>query len=160
GQFGGASQPDERRVADRLDRVSADAHRPILARSGKSRRNAPATGPGRELARISPAFPGLALRSQAYDGFRRRGQWLSSSQEGSVMGTIMEKRTAARPGGFLPRLTRAADEIASCIKRQPDITLGEIGAALVGSGFTWSPEGKLAYKPTQIALIEEIEGLI
>ena len=77
------------------------------------------------------------------------------------MDTIMEQRTAApQLRGLLPRLARAADEIAGYIRRQPDITLGEIGAALVGAGFTWSPEGKLAYKPTHVALIDEVEGLI
>ena len=59
-----------------------------------------------------------------------------------------------------PRLTGITDQIAGFIRHQPDITLGEIGTALVGAGFTWSPEGKLVYASTHVALIEELEELI
>ena len=88
------------------------------------------------------------------------------------MDTIVEKRyDPAELERFLrhvgkpaqwssPRLTGVADEIAAHIRRQPDITLGEIGTALVGAGFTWSPEGKLVYAPRHVALLEELEGLI
>ena len=53
-----------------------------------------------------------------------------------------------------------AAEIAGHLRHQPDITLGEIGAALVGAGFTCSPDGRLAYEPHHVALIEEVEALI
>ena len=58
------------------------------------------------------------------------------------------------------RLTGFADQIAGYIGREPDITLGEIGTALVGAGFTWSDDGKLVYAPQHVALLEELEGLI
>ena len=57
-------------------------------------------------------------------------------------------------------LAGAEDTIGRYIKQQPDITLGEMRGALLGTGFTWSPEGKLAYVPTHVALIEELEALI
>jgi len=88
------------------------------------------------------------------------------------MDTIMEKRENPRDlDSFLSRVGKPArwssarlagieKEIAGQVERQPDITLGEIGAALVGAGFTWSSDGKLAYAPRQVALIEELEGLI
>src|SRR5262245_53716987 len=88
------------------------------------------------------------------------------------MDTIAGKRTAsADPEQFLrhlgkparwsaPRAAGVADEIAAFVQRQPDITLGEIGVALVGAGFTWSSEGKFDYSPLQVSLIEEIEALI
>ena len=88
------------------------------------------------------------------------------------MDTITEKRrhTAdlehftrhiGKPARWSPeRLTGFADEIAGYIRREPDITLGEIGTALVGAGFAWSPEGKLVYAPRHVALLEELEGLI
>jgi hypothetical protein len=33
-------------------------------------------------------------------------------------------------------------------------------AALLGTGFTWSPDGKLAYSEDRVALVDEIDGLI
>ena len=58
------------------------------------------------------------------------------------------------------RLFCAADEIAGYLRRQPDITLGELAAALVGAGFICSPDGNLAYVPHHVMLIEELETLI
>ena len=88
------------------------------------------------------------------------------------MDTIMEKRVdAAELEHFMrhmgkparwssPQLNGFKDAIAGFIRQQADITLGEIGTALVGAGFTWSPEGKLIYAAKHVALIEEVEGLI
>ena len=88
------------------------------------------------------------------------------------MDTIIGKRTdAADPERFMPhagkpprwhsaRMAGFMDEIARHVRRDPEITLGEIGTALVGAGFTWSAEGKLVYAPRHVALLEELEGLI
>jgi len=38
--------------------------------------------------------------------------------------------------------------------------LTELRAALLGTGFVWSAEGKLAYSRGHIALINELDGLI
>ena len=58
------------------------------------------------------------------------------------------------------RLTGFAEEVSGYVRREPDITLGEIGTRLVGAGFTWSADGKLIYAPRHVALLEELEGLI
>src|SRR5262245_25717423 len=88
------------------------------------------------------------------------------------MDTIMEKRESLDEVDGLPghgpkparwsaqRLAGIEKQIAAYIRRQPDITLGEIGAALVGASFTWAEDGKLSYAPRQVALIEEVEALI
>ena len=59
-----------------------------------------------------------------------------------------------------PRLTAAMDELAGYIRRQPDVTLGELRAAFLGTGFTWSANGKLAFSPSRMALIDEFDELI
>ena len=70
-------------------------------------------------------------------------------------------RRVGKPGRWSSeRLTGFADQIAGYIQGEPDITLGEIGTALVGAGFTWSADGKLVYAPQHVALLEELEGLI
>ncbi len=85
--------------------------------------------------------------------------------------TSEERHCATELEGFLryvdkparwssPRLAGVKEAIAGYVRHQPDITLGEIGAALVGAGFTWTPDGKLAYEQRHVALIEEVEGLI
>jgi len=88
------------------------------------------------------------------------------------MDTIVEKRKdtpdldrfmrhVGRPARWnSARLAGFADQIAGYIRREPDITLGEIGTALVGAGFTWSADGKLVYAPQHVALLDELEGLI
>jgi hypothetical protein len=64
-----------------------------------------------------------------------------------------------RPGTS-PRLSAAMDCLAAYIRRQPDVTLGELRAAFLGTGFIWSPEGKLAFSPSRMALIAEFDELI
>jgi hypothetical protein len=59
-----------------------------------------------------------------------------------------------------PRLAEAMDELSGYIRRQPDVTLGELRAAFLGTGFTWSAEGQLAFSPVRMALIDEFDELI
>jgi hypothetical protein len=68
----------------------------------------------------------------------------------------------AEPAGpwTSPRLAAAMDGLAADIRRQPDVTLGELRAAFLGTGFIWSPEGKLAFSPSRMALIREFDELI
>jgi hypothetical protein len=58
------------------------------------------------------------------------------------------------------RLEAAMEELAGYIRRQPDVTLGESRAAFLGTGFTWSADGKLAFSPSRMALIDEFDELI
>jgi hypothetical protein len=59
-----------------------------------------------------------------------------------------------------PRLAAAMDELAGYIRRQPDVTLGELRAGFLGTGFTWSAVGELAFSPSRSALIDEFDELI
>lgn len=59
-----------------------------------------------------------------------------------------------------PRLAETAHELADCIRRRPDITLGELRAACLGTGFIWGADGKLTFSPSRMALIAEFDELI
>jgi len=63
-----------------------------------------------------------------------------------------------RPGS--PRLDAALGELSAYIRRQPDITLGELRAAFLGTGFEWATDGRLAFSPARMALIHEFDDLI
>ena len=91
------------------------------------------------------------------------------------MGARPEMLTATGETGFLPfgetgaheghpwtspRLSAAMDGLAAYIRRQPDVTLGELRAAFLGTGFMWSSDGKLAFSPSRMALIREFDELI
>ena len=87
------------------------------------------------------------------------------------MGARPEMMTATGETGFLPfaeqtgswaspRLAAAMDGLTAYIQRQPDATLGELRAAFLGTGFIWSPDGKLAFSPSRMALIREFDELI
>ena len=68
---------------------------------------------------------------------------------------------AEAPGAWTsPRLAAAMDGLADYIRLQPDVTLGELRAAFVGTGFTWSSDGELALSPSRMALIREFDELI
>lgn len=58
------------------------------------------------------------------------------------------------------RLAAAVSELAGYIRRQPDITLGELRGAFLGTGFEWGADGKLAFSPSRMALIHEFDDLI
>jgi hypothetical protein len=58
------------------------------------------------------------------------------------------------------RLAAAMDGLRAYIQRQPDVTLGELRAAFLGTGFIWSPDGRLAFSPSRMALIAEFDELI
>ena len=64
------------------------------------------------------------------------------------------------PRGASPQLAAAMDELAGYIRRRPDITLGELRAAFLGTGFIWAPDGTLTLSPKRMALIEEFDELI
>ena len=59
-----------------------------------------------------------------------------------------------------PRLAAVVDELSAYIRRQPDITLGELRAAFLGTGFEWGADGKLEFSPSRTALIQEFDDLI
>jgi len=59
-----------------------------------------------------------------------------------------------------PRLAQAMRDLAGYTGSQPDLNLSELRAALLGTGFTWSAGGKLAYSPDQLELINELDRLI
>ena len=59
-----------------------------------------------------------------------------------------------------PTLAAAMTDLRGYIRRQPDVTLGELRAAFLGTGFTWGSDGKLAYSPARMALIAEFDELI
>lgn len=51
-------------------------------------------------------------------------------------------------------------QLAGYIRRQPDVTLGELRAAFLGTGFVWGSDGSLAYSAARRALIAEFDELI
>jgi hypothetical protein len=59
-----------------------------------------------------------------------------------------------------PRLATAVHELAGYIRRQPDVTLGELRAAFLGTGFVWEGDGKLAFSRARMALVDEFDELI
>ena len=68
----------------------------------------------------------------------------------------------AEEGGLWtsPRLAAAMESLAAYIRLQPDVTLGELRAAFLGTGFIWSPDGELALSPSRLALIREFDEFI
>ena len=85
------------------------------------------------------------------------------------MGARPEMLTAET--GFLPfteapgpwtstRLAAAMEGLAAYIRLQPDVTLGELREAFLGTGFIWSPGGELALSPSRMALVTEFDELI
>ena len=59
-----------------------------------------------------------------------------------------------------PRLAEAMGELEGYIRRQPDVTLGELRAAFMGTGFQWDRHGNLVFSPSRRALIAEFDELI
>src|SRR5262249_7690880 len=59
-----------------------------------------------------------------------------------------------------PRLAAVIEELQGYIRRQPDVTLGELRAAFIGTGFIWGADGRLAFSPSRRILIEESDELI
>ena len=70
------------------------------------------------------------------------------------------------PGGresarqLSPRLAVAVGGLAVLLRREPDTTLEELRAALLTTGYRWSPEGKLALAADRAALLAEFDSLI
>ena len=70
-------------------------------------------------------------------------------------------RFAGKPARWAsPLLGAAMDQLAEYRATHPDATLGELRAALLGTGFTWSPDGKREYSADRVALIDELDELI
>ena len=67
------------------------------------------------------------------------------------------ERTRSRTS---PRLAAAVCELGEYVRHQPDITLGELRAAFLGTGFVWGPDGELAFSPSRMTLVDEFDKLI
>ena len=65
-----------------------------------------------------------------------------------------------KPRRISPRFGAAVGALAGYIRRQPDITLGELRAAFLGTAFDWNAQGQLALSPSRMALIKEFDELI
>ena len=57
-------------------------------------------------------------------------------------------------------LAAALDGLARYRSCPRDVTLGELRSALVGTGLTWSADGRLTYPASRMALIAEFDRLV
>ena len=75
-----------------------------------------------------------------------------------TVGPVRER--TEKPGRASARLIAAVRQLGGYLRRQPDITLGELRAALLGSAFELEADGSLALSPTRMALVHEFDDLI
>ncbi len=59
-----------------------------------------------------------------------------------------------------PRLAAALRKLSAYSLRDPDATLDELRVALMGTGFTWSADHKLACSKHRMALVHELDEVI
>lgn len=68
---------------------------------------------------------------------------------------------ACTPARFASRrLVSAVSALSGYRRGDPDCTLGELRLAMLGTGFTWSEDGRLVYSTDRIVLVNELDELI